>query len=394
MARHLRRYGFAVTVIATDAFGRASDDETTGVIRVRDLRSVGVLRRALSRGAPDRAADADEPPGALMTKIFVPDAQVASWLPFALPVVRRVLARTAVDCLVTSSPPDSAHLIGLLLGRRRPAWVADFRDGWAFEPLRERFPSGPQRSLDAWLERRVAGAADVVVGATAPIARDLGERLHARAAWVTNGWDPEIAVDVKRHNGGSDGRVRLVYTGTWSGIRGSTPEPLLRALGLVRCEPGARRLRLILAGRVTTQDAAAIARSAAADAVENLGLVDRAEALSLQRSADALLLITSRSSSEATGKLFEYLAAGRPIIALAEGNEAARIVRETNTGIVVPPDDVEAIADALRRAASGELARAYAPHGLDQYTYPAPAERMAELVEEAIRRRAARGDKP
>jgi glycosyltransferase involved in cell wall biosynthesis len=101
-----------------------------------------------------------------------------------------------------------------------------------------------------------------------------------------------------------------------------------------------------------------------------------------------LVLITSRNSSEATGKLFEYLTAGRPIIALAEGNEAERIVRETNTGVAVPPDDVEAIADALRRAASGELARAYTPRGLDQYTYPAPAERMAELIEEATRRRA------
>jgi glycosyltransferase involved in cell wall biosynthesis len=392
MARYLGRYGFGVTVVATDAFGRAPDDETTGVVRVHDLRSVGPLRRALSRGASDRAADADQPPGALMSKVFVPDAQVASWLPFALPAVRRIISRTPIDCLVTSSPPDSAHLVGLLLGRRRPAWVADLRDGWGFEPLRERFPTSPQRAFDSWLERRVARKADVAVGATAPIARDLAGRLRARAAWVTNGWDPELAVDIGRHLGDVDGSVRLVYTGTWSGIRGSTAEPLLRALELVQSEPDAARLRLVVAGRVTAQDAGAIARSTASDAVENRGLVDRAQALSLQRSADALLLITSRNSSEATGKLFEYLAAGRPIIALAEGNEAARIVRETNTGIVVPPDDVEAIADALRRAASGELARAYAPRGLDQYTYPAPAERMAELIEEAILRRASSGD--
>ena len=130
--------------------------------------------------------------------------------------------------------------------------------------------------------------------------------------------------------------------------------------------------------------------SGVAAMVEHLGTLDRADTLDLQRSADALILITSRNSSEATGKLFEYLAAGRPIIALADGNEAARIVRETNTGVTVPPDDVAAIAEAIRRAASGDLARAYAPRGLDQYTYPGPAEKMAEVVEEAIQRRAER----
>jgi glycosyltransferase involved in cell wall biosynthesis len=115
-------------------------------------------------------------------------------------------------------------------------------------------------------------------------------------------------------------------------------------------------------------------------------VLDRAQALALQRSADALLLLTSRSSSEATGKLFEYLGASRPILALAENNEAARIVRQTNTGLTVPPDDVDAIATALRRVASGELARAYAPRELDRFTYPGPADTMAELVEEAILR--------
>ena len=107
----------------------------------------------------------------------------------------------------------------------------------------------------------------------------------------------------------------------------------------------------------------------------------------LQRSADALVLITSRNSSEATGKVFEYLAAGRPILALAEENEAARIVRETHTGITVAPDDVDAIARALTRIARGDLGREFAPTGLDRYAYPRLAEEMGEAIEEAIVRR-------
>jgi len=146
-------------------------------------------------------------------------------------------------------------------------------------------------------------------------------------------------------------------------------------------------VRLVHAGRLTTKEAAMIASSGVADLVEHLGTLDRGAALALQRSADALVLLTSRNKSEATSKIFEYLAAGRPIVALAEDNEAARIVGETHTGVAVPPDDVEAIVEALHRVASGELARAYSPRGVERFTYPGPAEAMQACLEHAIERR-------
>ena len=93
--------------------------------------------------------------------------------------------------------------------------------------------------------------------------------------------------------------------------------------------------------------------------------------------------------SEATGKLFEYLGSGRPIIALAENNEAARIVEQTGTGVCVPPRDVDAIVSQLRWAIDGELERSYAPRELDRYRYPGPAERMAEVAERAVSTRTA-----
>lgn len=395
MARYLRELGHSVTIVASRAWGTLPDDSEAGVVRVGDLRSARPLRQALRRGELRVAGHGglEKPPTALLTKVLVPDMNVATWLPALVVTVRRLLASQPFDCLVTSSPPESSHLLGLVLGERRCAWVADFRDGWAFEPHRDPFPTGAQRTLDLWLERRVVRSAEVVVGATQPIADDLRGRLGGQATWVANGWDPASAQQPGRGLPSErDSTTKLVYTGGLSGAWGRNPEPLLRALELVRSERGASKVRLVHAGRLTTEERALIDRSGVADLVEHLGTLARAETFDLQRAADALVLITSRNSSEATGKLFEYMAAGRPIIALAEGNEAARIVRETNTGVVVPPDDVDAIAEALRQAASGELARAYAPRGLEQYTYPGPAVKMAELVEEAIRIRAARGD--
>jgi glycosyltransferase involved in cell wall biosynthesis len=385
LARYLRDAGHTVTVVATDAYGRLDDDDRLGVERVADLRSSALLRILLRRGRRPQVGETavERPPGALLTTVLVPDAHVVAWLPSALFAVRRALAQSPIDVLVTSSPPESVHLLGLLLGRRRPAWIADFRDGWCFEPLRQPFPTAPQRRLDAWLERTVARNAEIVVGATKPIVDDLAGRLGARAAYVPNAWDPDLARDPgtapdigERHD------VRIVHTGALDGRR--NPEPFLRALAEVRTEAGVPAIRLVLAGPQSDAERSLIDRTGNGDAVSDVGVLPRRDALALQRSADALLLLTSRNSSEATGKLYEYIGAGRPVLALAEGNEAERIVRETGIGITVPPDDADAIAAALRRVASGQIAESYAPRNLDRFTYPGPAIAVAELVEEAI----------
>ena len=396
MARYLREQGHSVTILASDAWGALPDDAASDVIRVGDLRAARALRWAFRRGElrADGYEGLERPPTALLTKVLVPEMNVATWLPALTVTARRLLARRQFNCLVTTSPPESSHLLGLLLSRHRPAWIADFRDGWAYEPYREPFPTAVQRSLDLSLERWVCQSAEVAAAATRPIAEDLVGRLGVPAEWVTNGWVP--AAETHETSSSlpptSSGTRTLVYTGTLSGEWGRDPEPLLRALAAVQKEADPARLRLVHAGRLRPAEQEAIERAGVADSVEHLGTLDRTQSLALQRSADAVVLITSRHASEATGKLFEYLASGRPILALADGNEAARIVTETNTGITVPPDDVDAIAAALRRVAAGELERAYAPRNLEQYTYPGPAERMAELIEEAIQRRTQRGN--
>jgi glycosyltransferase involved in cell wall biosynthesis len=213
----------------------------------------------------------------------------------------------------------------------------------------------------------------VVVGATRPIADDLRERLGAHARWVGNGWDgpPPSAGPPPAPSA----PARLVHTGSFSA--GRDPAPLAAALDRVE---GA--VRVVLAGRRSPAADALLAR----DDVEDAGVLDRDAALALQRDADGLLLLTSRRHGEATGKLFEYLFAGRPIVALAAGNEAARIVEETATGVAVDPDDAEGIERALRRLAAGELAASYAPRELERFRYPAPARRMADALEEALAR--------
>jgi glycosyltransferase involved in cell wall biosynthesis len=290
--------------------------------------------------------------------------------------------------VITSSPPESVHAVGRALSRRGVAWVADLRDGWTFEPIRPSFPTRAQRRLDEALERRWLTAADEVVCVSRPVASDLVARLGIEARLVPNGWDPDLAQSEQRVDEATDlldrERVSLLYTGRF-GSYGRDPAPLIRALAeLARSAPEtASQLELVLAGPLTPAEADLMRTDVSPARIVVVGSLPRSTALALQRSADALLLLASpRRTQLLNFKLFEYLAAERPILALAAGTEAGRVVAELG-GETVPADDVPAIVTALRKAVAGEL-RAPDPDGVAAYSYPAPAERMAEIAERAV----------
>ena len=110
------------------------------------------------------------------------------------------------------------------------------------------------------------------------------------------------------------------------------------------------------------------------------GTLDRADALALQRAADGLLLLASARRTQLLNfKVFEYLASERPIVALAAGTEAGRIIAEAG-GEAVPSDDPAAIVGALRRLVAGDVPPSD-PAARERYSYPSVAERMAAVAE-------------
>ncbi len=403
MSEWLRRAGHEVTVLTSRANGCCEGDEPW-VLRTFDVGAVGSARRLLRRSsAPPSQAPGHvvhKPPPRWFTDVWVPDECLLTWVPGALARARRVVREREIECVVTSGPPHSTHLLAPLLARPRPAWVADLRDGWRFEALRPPWPTRAQDRLDVMLERRALRAADAVIGVTAPIAEDARTRLGVLSAHIPNGWSPELD---RRPNGVvrpqlDRDRVNLVYTGTLtlSGPRGRDPRPLFAAMRRLAAERPAvaSRLRVVLAGRLDTGEEQLLRTLDLGAAVEHVGSLSREAAGALQRDADALLLLTGPHASEATGKLFDYLAAGRPILALAHENVAASIVRGTGTGVAVAPDDVGGIARTLESVVDGTLAAAYRPRDLERYIYPGPAEEAAALIERAIARRAWRiGDR-
>jgi glycosyltransferase involved in cell wall biosynthesis len=393
MVKWLRRLGHRVTVLTTSAYGALPDDVDEAIVRAADAQ----LWRARLRGKDrvDALYDSDTYAGKPhpLSKILVPEPLVAAWAPFARRRALSLAKAQRFDCAITSSPPESAHLIGRALRRREVPWVADIRDAWTFEPLRPPFPTGLQRRLDERIERRWLGAADVVACVSQPAIDDLKGRLGIDPVLIPNGWDPDLGPEdpgppepVDPLPLADPDRASLVYTGRF-GSYGRDPGPLVEALAtLAREQPQvAERLELVIAGPLTEDERRLLSTDVSPARIVLRGSLDRVQALALQRGADALLLLASRARSQLLNiKLFEYLAAGRPIMALARGTEAGRVAAELGAE-VVEADDVAAIRGALSRLAAGEL-RPPRPDAVRAFTYPAPAERMVEAVEAAIER--------
>lgn len=392
LVKYLRRAGHDVTVLTTSAYGTLPSDAAEHVVRTTDAQ----LWRARMHGADHVGSlyDGDTYAGRPhpLSKVIVPEPLALAWAPFGLRRAAALNRRRPFDCALTTSPPESAHWIGRALGRRGVAWLADVRDAWTFEPLRPTFPTELQRRFDHRLEERWLGAADVVVCVSEPAAEDLRRRRIADPVLVRNGADPELfeAADPAAAELLDPRRVSLVYTGRF-GSAGRDPRALIEGLRLLARErpSEAAGLELVVAGPLTAGERELFATDVAPARIALGGSLERGRALGLQRAADALLLLAHPLRSQlANFKLYEYMSAGPPILALAAGTEAGAVV-EAAGGEVIPAGDPEAIAAGLSQVARGELP-AGNPGVRADHAYPAVAERMAAAIELAIERAANR----
>ncbi len=398
LAKHLSRLGHHVTVLTSVMCGSGAVLGAELTVRTRDLL-VSPLnwRRSSFAALKGDATGAYAGTPSVLADWVIPDLELIGWVPFALSRALALTRRQHFDCVITSSPPQSAHLIGLAVHRRGIPWVADLRDGWSFEPGGDRFASGRRRRLNRALEEAVLSRADGAVGVTPPIAEDLRDRVNPRTVTITNGFDPDeidAAVAAAAQAPVRSDRFTVVYTGTLA-YGGATPQPLLNGVRRLRDRDpaAAAKVELVFAGPMSGTDLQELQAPDLADIVRVLGPVPRGDALGLQRAADALVLfVDGRRPSIATGKLYEYLAAARPILVIGEGSVAARIVTDVGAGLVVASDAPDAAADALRALlAGGHALPTPASRAVDRFSYPAIAAAMAEAVERAIAARAASG---
>ncbi len=290
-------------------------------------------------------------------RLLLPDENV-SWALTAIPAAVRLVREEKIDAVLTTSPPGSIHLVGAAVQRMTGArWVADLRDSLLAHPHRRADSlalKAKERSRQS-VAGLVARRADAIVAASEAIAEETrGLDPKGRVVTITNGCDFDDFDGIAYEPGK---RFRITHTGSFFGRR--DPRPFLTALAESGLDVQAR-----FVGDFRPADREWAEGLGLGDRLELLDFVPRRRALELQRDSEALLLLIpeadGRGQGVLSGKVFEYLATERPILAVVpEDGAAATLIEETGAGVVAPPDDPVAIAAALtslhERWQAGEL---------------------------------------
>ena len=278
-------------------------------------------------------------------RLLVPDASV-TWNLTAIPAAIRLARGEGIDAVLTTSPPGSVHFVGAAVQKATGArWLADLRDPLVANPHRraDTTATRARQAANERLARLVVGRADAVSCVSEAIAdevRTLEPRGIVRT--IPNGCDFDDFAGLEYRPGS---RFRITHTGSFFGKR--DPKPFLQALRDSGLDVVAR-----FVGDFRSTDREWAEGLALGDRLELVEYAPRTESLRLQRDSEALLLLVpdagGRGRGVLSGKVFEYLAAGRPILAVVPPDGAAAgLIRETGAGVVVAPDDVDGIRDAL-----------------------------------------------
>jgi glycosyltransferase involved in cell wall biosynthesis len=317
-------------------------------------------------------------------RVLLPDASV-TWLPTAVPAAVRIVKREGIDAVVTTSPPVSMNLIGAAVKRLTGIpWVADLRDAILCNADR-RFDRTAVQAKEKGLERivrLVAQKADAVVAVSETIADEVRRFDPAgEVRVIPNGCDFDDFAGLDYQPGE---RFRITHAGSFFGKR--NPRPFLSALA----SSGLGDVVARFAGGLRSADEEWAAGLGLGDRLELIPYVPHRQALELERDSEANLLLlpeaAGRGAVVPSGKIFEYLAAERPILAaVPPDGAAAKLVRETGAGVVVAPEDEKGIREALvglhARWQAGQLSNGYlSPEQRRKLSREARVEEFADLL--------------
>jgi glycosyltransferase involved in cell wall biosynthesis len=362
--RYLQDYGWRVTVITlrVDAFAVTDPGLETQVptsCRVIRTPYLNVKQHLAIRGI-------------YPSLLALPDTWIG-WLPWGTRAGRKLHRVDPFDIVYSTSPHATAHLIaGRIAKRCRRPWVADFRDPWFEDPPEPGAPDGLlYQSIQRFLERKVIEGCDAVVTSTTDL-RDLlrkryDSQLGGKIDAILNGYDEADFADrqVPAHQRAAC--FLLLHAGSVNADF-RDPRPLLSALR--KCGDAGTidlaRVRVRLLGGGPFADSpelcGAIAQLQLRDVVETIARVPYAQSLEQLAASDMLLLL--QASPDTIGlvpaKLYEYLRAQKPVLALVPAGATAEVLSMTGGGWAISPDNenalCEALAEAFRRWQNGTLA--------------------------------------
>jgi glycosyltransferase involved in cell wall biosynthesis len=381
--RYLEPLGWDATVVTSRSRHYPAHDSsllddvptTTRIIRTRAWPVASWVGAALYRLRLRR----------LHAWVTWPD-QGKGWAPFAFLAALRAARHERPDVIFSTSAPFGVHVVAMWVSRRTGIpWVADFRDEWASNPLLGQPPKRLAR-LTARSERAITSSARRVVVAADYFRLEGLPQDDKRRTVIPNGVDEGDLPKTSK----PPPTDRFVLANVGTVYDSIDPRPALRALGnlVEQREIEREQVEVRFVGSIWIEDF----QPPRSIRFERAGYAEHARAVEEMCSATALLLYVPSSSLAPSGKLFEYLASGRPILCLTRSdNLAAQLVRDWHAGVVADPHDEKEIEAALltlwhRWQDSGlpdqsEVRRRV----LERYSRQAGAKRLAQVFEDVAR---------
>jgi len=266
---------------------------------------------------------------------FIPDAR-KFWVKPSVNYLKKYLKENKVDVVITTGPPHSMHLIGLNLKKQlNIKWIADFRDPWTEIDYFHKLPL-TKRALKKHhsLEREVLRNADtvLVIGNTM---REKYNKFNSNVVTITNGFDGEV----KGGNVELDSKFTITHIGLMNSDR--NPNMVWEVLSEIMSDykDFSTDFELKLIGKVDASILNEISKYKLTENVNIINYVAHSKVVEFQSSSQVLLLVVNNVPSAKgiiTGKIFEYLMAKRPILAIAPSDgDLAEIISKTDSGFVV-----------------------------------------------------------
>jgi len=397
--RDLSNRGWDITVVTpqagefwiTDEALLKKIPEKVRVARTMSLSGQRVMNALRSgRSGPSRRSSSGFGLVRALSDFFlIPDSYVG-WLPFARNAAFKLVKQGHFDALYSTSPPDSSHLIANSVAKRfHLPWVADFRDPWINLYLKKP-PTPIHACLHRHFERTVTKADAILV--TTDWHEEILERLYpgARVVKITNGYDEDDFVGTEQMSPSGD-VLTILHCGMLT--LGRSSRPFLEGLAAFLSDtPDALgRIKVSFVGARESDNEYWVERFSLEDVVSFEDNVPHEECIRREAVSHVLLLIkhdTPNYNGLVPGKLYEYIGARRPILAVVPEGEAARIVLNTGRGEVADISKTRQIAEKLgvmfKLFMDGRLDASYNLSKIDDFSRRVQSAKLDELLKAMV----------
>ncbi|MCH7415370.1 glycosyltransferase family 4 protein [Belliella sp. R4-6] len=328
------------------------------VIKFPIWEPYGIFRKLKKEKLADTSKVLEKKEKSLLDKIgiwaranfLIPDPRIF-WVKPAVAFLEDIIKNNQIDAIITTGPPHSLHLIGRNLKRKtKLPWIADFRDPWSEWEFLDTLPmTAPVRKKHEAMEKSVLEEANAVTTISPTFQEDLEKLAGKKITLLTNGFDSDDLPSNWSLESPKTVKIEIVYTGVIDAIR--NPIPFLEALKTV-FQKTEKEVVLRFVGKVSSTVQEFVKNDTwLSEHVTFEGYVSHEKVFDYYRNSNLLLLIltdTKNAKGNIPGKLFEYMATGRPVLALGDVNgDSAKILNDAEAGKVFAHTDQIGIQEFL-----------------------------------------------